>query len=389
VTVPLGFTLTEGLSGSLAAGASDTFTVRLDTATVGIKTGDITFTNNDSDENPFNFRIRGEVTPTGGLHDIGYTTVYGMTLKTPYRRAMPVTMPEAGAIQSVSIYHEGSGDGSHLILAVYGDASGAPGALLSKTASTVIRTTEGWQTVDLLSPVSASAGQTVWLAWVFENCPGVRDQAGSPGRADSGATWSGGMPGAFGASTQANYQYSIYATYSTGTGADPEVTVLGNGVSISDGDGSASLADHTDFGSVVQGGASLSRTYTVRNDGGSTLTLGAVTVPAGFTLTEGLSGSLASGASEAGILSHGDSGGQLCAIGTTEQDGVWTRRVAASGWPCSDVGQEVGTVGRSVRIQLADTSDLTLPEAKVFGTAALVKRVWERLVAVGFAVNAF
>ncbi|MFA6134057.1 MAG: choice-of-anchor D domain-containing protein [Phycisphaerae bacterium] len=62
VTVPTGFTLTEGLSTSLAAGASDTFTVRLDTATAGVKSGDISFATTDSDENPFNFRVTGTVT---------------------------------------------------------------------------------------------------------------------------------------------------------------------------------------------------------------------------------------------------------------------------------------------------------------------------------------
>jgi hypothetical protein len=33
-------------------------------------------------------------------------------------------------------------------------------------------------------------------------------------------------------------------------------------------------------------GTPMSRTFTVRNQGNATLTLGAVTVPAGFTLTE-------------------------------------------------------------------------------------------------------
>ncbi|NOZ23105.1 MAG: choice-of-anchor D domain-containing protein, partial [Planctomycetes bacterium] len=62
VSLPTGFTLTEGLSSSLAAGATDTFTVRLDTATLGAKSGEISFSNNDSDENPFNFAIQGTVT---------------------------------------------------------------------------------------------------------------------------------------------------------------------------------------------------------------------------------------------------------------------------------------------------------------------------------------
>ncbi len=78
----------------------------------------------------------------------------------------------------------------------------------------------------------------------------------------------------------------------------PEITVLGNGASITDGDTTPSLADHTDFGNATQGGTALSRTFTVRNDGTALLTLGTVTVPAGFTLTKGLSGSLAAGASD-------------------------------------------------------------------------------------------
>jgi hypothetical protein len=48
---------------------------------------------------------------------------------------------------------------------------------------------------------------------VFENNPGIRYQAGTPGRASSGIGWSGGLPSDFGSSTQANYEYSIYAGY--------------------------------------------------------------------------------------------------------------------------------------------------------------------------------
>jgi hypothetical protein len=60
--VPAGFTLTEGLEASLAPGVSDTFTVQLDTAVVGTKTGSISLANNDGDENPFSFPISGTVT---------------------------------------------------------------------------------------------------------------------------------------------------------------------------------------------------------------------------------------------------------------------------------------------------------------------------------------
>ena len=117
-----------------------------------------------------------------------------------------------GSLESISIYHQG-GTGN-AILAVYGDAGGLPGARLGVTDSTLINSTEGWQTISLQSPVAVSAGQTIWLAWVFENDPGMRWTAGTPGRAMSTATWSGGMPTSFGASSSYNGIYSIYANYS-------------------------------------------------------------------------------------------------------------------------------------------------------------------------------
>src|SRR4029077_13084858 len=61
LTLPTGFTLVDGLLASIAPGGSDTFTVQLDTASTGTKSGQISFANNDSNENPFNFSITGTV----------------------------------------------------------------------------------------------------------------------------------------------------------------------------------------------------------------------------------------------------------------------------------------------------------------------------------------
>jgi Ca2+-binding RTX toxin-like protein/pimeloyl-ACP methyl ester carboxylesterase len=82
--------------------------------------------------------------------------------------------------------------------------------------------------------------------------------------------------------------------------AQTEITVLGNAVEIVDGDTTASSNDHTDFGAMTQGGGALVRTFTVKNDGGSTLTLGTPSVPTGFSLVAGdpLVSSLAPGASD-------------------------------------------------------------------------------------------
>ncbi|HTH46504.1 MAG TPA: choice-of-anchor D domain-containing protein, partial [Candidatus Limnocylindria bacterium] len=60
--------------------------------------------------------------------------------------------------------------------------------------------------------------------------------------------------------------------------------ISGGGVPILDGDTTPSVPDGTDFATVPQGGAGPARTFTVRNDGGSPLTLGAPSLPAGFSL---------------------------------------------------------------------------------------------------------
>jgi len=146
---------------------------------------------------------------------IGTTTVLPNVTKDARRQAMPYTMPEAGRLQSISMYHEvGSGQ---MILGVYADSSGKPGSRLGVTSSTTVSGTQGWQRVNLQSPVSVSAGQKIWLAWVYQNNPGARYASGTPARATSSALWSAGMPTKFGSSTIGTNIYSIYATYTTTT----------------------------------------------------------------------------------------------------------------------------------------------------------------------------
>ncbi|TXI18703.1 MAG: choice-of-anchor D domain-containing protein [Nitrosomonas sp.] len=82
--------------------------------------------------------------------------------------------------------------------------------------------------------------------------------------------------------------------------SDPEISVSGNTINIADGDTSPNTADGTGFGSVAQGGAGVIHTFAVKNDGGSTLTLGTPTVPNGFSLVPAnpLAASLPSGGSD-------------------------------------------------------------------------------------------
>jgi uncharacterized repeat protein (TIGR02543 family) len=156
---------------------------------------------------------------------VGYTTVFGLNTTTASRRAMPFTMPENGEICSVTMYHTG-GSGS-MLLGVY-DGAGLPANRLGVTATTTVSGSTGWQTVNLTGPAYVAGGSTVWLAWVYQSNPGIYYESGSPGRASSSQTWSGGMPDPFGSSTTANYIYSIYANYTPS--APPQYTLTVNTV---------------------------------------------------------------------------------------------------------------------------------------------------------------
>ncbi|MBI3469401.1 MAG: choice-of-anchor D domain-containing protein [Planctomycetes bacterium] len=62
--LPVGFLLVSPPTQSLAPGENTTFVVRLDGTQPGSYAGEVSFTTEDSDENPFNFTISGEVLAT-------------------------------------------------------------------------------------------------------------------------------------------------------------------------------------------------------------------------------------------------------------------------------------------------------------------------------------
>ena len=103
----------------------------------------------------------------------------------------------------------------------------------------------------------------------------------------------------------------------------PEIEVHGNGQEIQAGDGSPSDIDGSDFGTILQGGPVQTRTFTVSNIGAATLTLGTPNLPAGYTLTEGLVGSLASGVSDTFSvrLDHAVAGTKDGQISVSNDDG--------------------------------------------------------------------
>jgi parallel beta-helix repeat protein len=142
----------------------------------------------------------------------GYTTDFALASTMQARRAISVTIPDNAQILSTSFFHStGSGN---VLMAIYADdGSGNPTTLLGTTAATAVTTAAGWQKINLISPVTVTAGQKVWIACVLENAVSVFYQNGSTPRAASTNNYATGMTNPWGAVTFANYDLSIYCTY--------------------------------------------------------------------------------------------------------------------------------------------------------------------------------
>ncbi|MCA9061952.1 MAG: peptidoglycan DD-metalloendopeptidase family protein, partial [Planctomycetaceae bacterium] len=85
ITLPVGFTITEGLLPILTPGSSDTFTVSLSAASAGSFGGTIEFTTNDPSDARFRFSVEGLVTPP-----VGESLSLGFSER---------TVPEGGRVQ--------------------------------------------------------------------------------------------------------------------------------------------------------------------------------------------------------------------------------------------------------------------------------------------------
>ncbi|WP_128755399.1 InlB B-repeat-containing protein, partial [Aquimarina sediminis] len=192
----------------------------------------------DAAGNVSGFSTTKNVTTLDGsstLYTLGVTTVGGSSSTHGTRRAMPYTMSENGILQSIAFHIEG-GSGS-VQLGVYKDNNGVPGSRIGQTSTTGVRSTRGWQTISLQNPVTVNNGETIWLAWIFSNNPGIAYVSGSPGRYQAtGSSWStsgNNMPSSYGSGSQSNYKYSVYANYlrsNTSTTYTLTTNIVGQGV---------------------------------------------------------------------------------------------------------------------------------------------------------------
>lgn len=175
-------------------------------------TDEMHFIYNDTDDSKY-YRV----TPGGELSKtLGTTEVLAQTSASNNRRAVIITFPEDGSIESISLCHAGGTGG--VIMGIYADDNGVPGGLLGTTGIVAVNASSGWQTELLTNPIEVSQGQSVWIAWIFQNNVGMRYVGGSPDRAQAPAVWSEGLPNPFGTASMAAYRYSAYCTYSAISG---------------------------------------------------------------------------------------------------------------------------------------------------------------------------
>lgn len=235
------FTLTTPPNANILPGNSSNFTVTFDPSAVGLRTANLSFVNNDSNENPYNFAIQGtgteqEIDVQGNLTSI---VDNDMTPSLADWTDFGTTSVGIGVTRTFTILNTGSstlnvgaititGGAGQFVLTVAPSATVAPG---------------GSTTFDITYTPSGLGAATANISFTNND------------------------------SNESPYRFRIQGN---GAASPSEMDVQGSAISIVDGDTTPSTLDWTDFaGSGV--GAPTSRTFTIRNSGTGVLVIGAIT----------------------------------------------------------------------------------------------------------------
>jgi hypothetical protein len=246
VSVPNGYTLVEGLAGKLEPNESDTFTIRLDADSTGLKEGSVKITNNDANEDPFTFLVTGrvEAKPTKpeirvrrGNDDIAddQTSIGFGT----------VERGESAPTRTFTVFNDGDGP------LTLGNVQ-VPG---------------GFTLVDAL-PNSIAPGESASFT-VRMDTDGTGDKQGQV-RFDNNDD------------NESPFNFFVSGRVNEPAPRPSEIVVLRGDENVADGQTTI------DFGTVTEGEAPRTRIFTVRNTGQGDLVLGNVQVPGGYTLVDGL-----------------------------------------------------------------------------------------------------
>jgi len=241
-THPGDFVVTAVPATTITTAGTTTFQITFDPTDNGLRSAVISISNNDTDENPYDFNIQGTgLAPEIAITGNGQNIVSGDI--TP----------------SVS---DATDMGSHDIDTGTNDAvftiqnSGAANLDLTGGTLVVIGGTNPSDfsiTANPATPISASSSSTFTVRF---------DPAVAGLRVATISI----------ANTDADENPFVFDVQGTGT-ATPEIALLGNSNNIADGDTSPSAADFTDFGSRDVFSEQTTHTFTIQNVGSGSLSL--------------------------------------------------------------------------------------------------------------------
>jgi hypothetical protein len=242
---PTDFTVIGLPSATVAAGSSTTFTVRFFPSSSGIKTATLSFANNDNNENPYNFSIRGTGLDLGVAQEIqieGNATVIpdnGTIPSTNNWTILGDTFVSTPITRTFTIKNTGA-------------------TTLTVGAISFSGTNASEFTVTTAPSATVVGGSfTTFVVRFLPTAAGIRTATISIVNNDA---------------TENPYNFAIQGNSFTSV-ATPEIDIQGNTISIANGDITPSINDWTDFGSNQIITNPQIKVFTIRNYGGSNLIL--------------------------------------------------------------------------------------------------------------------
>lgn len=270
---PSGFSISSGFGDTtLDTGETTTFTVQLDAATEGAFSGAVRFASNDPDESPFDLLVEGDVNPPPVIEIIDNNDS-GFTRSGPWR--LRTTAGYLGDFE-----YDFAGSGAHASTWTFSDLAPGEYNVAVSWPAVFVTTTD--------APYSVRDGATT-LATVD-----INQKVAPNDFNDNGAAWENLGDFTISGSTLSvvlsdNAEGIVVADavrieLNAATPV-PEIEVKDGATDLTDG------ASNVDFG-LTPSGVPVTKTFTVRNAGDDTLTLGAIAaLPSGFTLVSGFGSS--------------------------------------------------------------------------------------------------
>ena len=242
---------TQPGTATVASGGTTTFGIHFDPTAVGQRTATVSIDNNDANEDPYNFDIRGTGTaPEIDIQGQGQSIADGdntpdVVDDTDFGDLDILAAP---IVHTFTIENEGTADLN---------LTGVPNRVTVSNAAFTVTTQPG-------ASVAPAGATTFDISFDPE---AVGDRTGTVTVANDDAD-------------EAPYTFDVHGT---GTSA-PEIDVRGNGIEIPDGDTSPATNDDTEYGTVDARRGPVTHTFTIHNTGSEVLTL--TDAPNGVTVDQ-------------------------------------------------------------------------------------------------------